>query len=67
MNPQTGIFHQCYWEALENSGYNPATYNGDIGLYAGTTPNPFWELMPLKQDTAVDSQSGAWQPEVKHW
>jgi len=48
MDPQVRIFHECCWEALENAGYDPGTYNGNIGLYAGASPNPFWEILPLR-------------------
>ncbi|UCH96725.1 MAG: SDR family NAD(P)-dependent oxidoreductase, partial [Candidatus Aminicenantes bacterium] len=48
MDPQMRIFHECCWEALENAGYAGEMYDRDIGLYAGASPNPFWEIMPLK-------------------
>jgi hypothetical protein len=35
MDPQMRIFHECTWEALEDAGYVPETYEGRIGLYAG--------------------------------
>lgn len=45
MDPQIRIFHECVWGALEDSGYNPEIYKGSIGLYAGATPNLYWEVM----------------------
>ncbi|UCH94059.1 MAG: acyltransferase domain-containing protein, partial [Candidatus Aminicenantes bacterium] len=51
MDPQMRIFHECCWEALENAGYAPGTGEGDIGLYAGASPNPLWEILPLKPGT----------------
>jgi amino acid adenylation domain-containing protein len=48
MDPQVRIFHECAWEALENAGYDPGAYDGAIGLYAGASPNPFWEILPLR-------------------
>jgi amino acid adenylation domain-containing protein len=47
MDPQTRIFHECTWEALENAGYDPHSYNGRIGLYAGATPNLYWEVQSV--------------------
>jgi amino acid adenylation domain-containing protein len=43
MDPQIRLFHEVVWEALENSGTNPGTYNGRIGLYAGATNSFEWE------------------------
>jgi acyl transferase domain-containing protein/acyl carrier protein len=45
MNPQTRIFHECAWEALENAGYVPESYNGLIGLYAGASSSFEWEAL----------------------
>jgi amino acid adenylation domain-containing protein len=42
MDPQLRILHECAWEALENAGYDPGTYNGRIGLYAGAFSNNWW-------------------------
>jgi len=35
-DPQHRIFLECAWEALENAGYNSETYNGSIGVFAGS-------------------------------
>jgi amino acid adenylation domain-containing protein len=43
MDPQVRLAHESVWEALEDAGYNPDTYNGRIGLYAGASPNLPWE------------------------
>ena len=43
MDPQQRIFHECVWTALEHAGYNPGTYDGLIGLYAGAGFNFPWE------------------------
>jgi phthiocerol/phenolphthiocerol synthesis type-I polyketide synthase E len=42
MDPQLRIFFECAWHALEDAGYNPGTYNGDIGVYAGNGVNHYW-------------------------
>jgi acyl transferase domain-containing protein len=34
-DPQHRIFLECAWEALEDSGYDPEAYDGQIGVYAG--------------------------------
>ena len=40
-DPQHRLFLECAWEALENAGYNPETYNGLIGVYAGSGANTY--------------------------
>ncbi|MCP4157086.1 MAG: polyketide synthase, partial [bacterium] len=45
MDPQIRIVHECTWTALEEAGYNPETYDGLIGLYAGAAPNMYWQLL----------------------
>ncbi|MCP4157182.1 MAG: amino acid adenylation domain-containing protein, partial [bacterium] len=47
MDPQIRVFHECAWEALENAGYEPGTYNGLIGLYAGASPGLQWQAYTL--------------------
>jgi acyl transferase domain-containing protein len=47
MDPQVRIFHECAWHALEDAGYDPQSYNGLIGLYAGYNPNIIWKLFNL--------------------
>ncbi|MEH1934482.1 MAG: SDR family oxidoreductase [Nostoc sp.] len=37
IDPQHRIFLECAYSALENAGYNPQTYSGSIGVYAGST------------------------------
>jgi iturin family lipopeptide synthetase A len=43
MDPQIRLFHEVAWEALEDAGYDPRSYEGLIGLYAGASPHFFWE------------------------
>jgi amino acid adenylation domain-containing protein len=35
IDPQQRIFLECCWQALEDSGYDPASYAGSIGVFAG--------------------------------
>ncbi|UCH95453.1 MAG: SDR family NAD(P)-dependent oxidoreductase [Candidatus Aminicenantes bacterium] len=44
MDPQLRIFHECCWHALEDAGYNPGSYEGFIGIYAGATSNFDWNV-----------------------
>jgi iturin family lipopeptide synthetase A len=46
-DPQLRIFHECAWEALEDAGYDAASYEGLIGLYAGASTSFDWEGISL--------------------
>ena len=41
LDPQHRVFLECAWHALENAGYNSATYSGRIGVYGGTSTNTY--------------------------
>ncbi|QFS52512.1 type I polyketide synthase [Nostoc sphaeroides] len=57
-DPQHRLFLECAWEALERAGYNPETYAGLIGVYAGVGYNnyllnnlyPNWEPAEAAKD-----------------
>ncbi|MCU0286284.1 MAG: condensation domain-containing protein, partial [Acidobacteria bacterium] len=42
MDPQSRVFLECAWEALESAGYIPDEYKGLIGIYAGSSFNIEW-------------------------
>lgn len=35
LDPQQRLFLECAWEALESAGYDPGSYPGQVGVYAG--------------------------------
>ncbi|MGK7875763.1 MAG: amino acid adenylation domain-containing protein [Xenococcaceae cyanobacterium] len=41
MEPQQRIFLESAWEAFESAGYNPETYPGLVGVYAGAGMNTY--------------------------
>lgn len=41
LDPQHRHFLECTWEALEDAGYDPARYNGSIGVFAGSGHNAY--------------------------
>jgi acyl transferase domain-containing protein/acyl carrier protein len=47
MDPQLRFLHECVWEVLEDSGYNPYTYEGAIGFCCGGSPNFNWEALTI--------------------
>jgi len=43
MDPQARVFLEMVYEALENAGYMPESFDGLIGLYAGSGKNTYFE------------------------
>ncbi len=41
MDPQHRIFLECAWEALEDAGHAPESFEGSIGVYAGSGMNSY--------------------------
>lgn len=41
MDPQHRHFLECAWEALEDAAYDPARYEGAIGVFAGSGHNAY--------------------------
>lgn len=41
MDPQQRVFLENAWTALEHAGYDPAQYDGLIGVYAGSTTSSY--------------------------
>jgi acyl transferase domain-containing protein/aryl carrier-like protein len=46
-DPQFRVFHECAHSALETAGYDPASYPGRIGLYAGFSSNLNWKALTI--------------------
>ena len=40
-DPQHRLFLECAWTALEDAGYDPDSYDGNIGVYAGAGWNSY--------------------------
>lgn len=59
IDPQQRIFLETAWEALENAGYNPETYDGPIGVFAGSNPSDYLEILPAHSD--VSDSAGAFE------
>jgi acyl transferase domain-containing protein/acyl carrier protein len=59
MDPQTRLFHEVVWHALEDAGYDPFEYEGLIGVYAGSKGSLEWSLKAMfaPNDGTVDFMS----------
>ncbi|MEO6806093.1 MAG: amino acid adenylation domain-containing protein [Edaphobacter sp.] len=61
MDPQHRVFLETCWNTLEDAGYDPLTYAGQIGLYAGCSLNTYL-LANLCRDRAfIDEVTGNYQ------
>jgi len=58
MDPQVRMFHEVAWEALEDAGYDPYSYEGLIGFYAGAGLNHYWE--GLASFSGKSAEVGKW-------
>lgn len=63
-DPQQRLFLECAWEALESSGYNPETYNGPIGVYAGASLSNY--LFMLRSNLELVELIGGFQIEISN-
>ena len=56
MDPQVRIYHECCWEALEDSGYSVMNNDARVGVFASGSPSTAWQLFSLKnnQERFVD-------------
>ena len=41
LDPQQRLFMECAWASLEDAGYDPLSYQGDISLYGGAATNTY--------------------------
>jgi amino acid adenylation domain-containing protein len=57
LDPQQRVFLECTAEALDRAGYDPYTYDGAIGIYAGASLNGYL-LNLLSQPQIVASLGG---------
>ena len=58
LDPQQRLFLECAWEALEDSGTNPASFEGEIGVFAGKTASHYWRdnlLSSLDQTSFISN------------
>jgi len=55
MDPQHRVFLESAWEALENAGHVPETFDGAIGVYAGSGMNSYMIHNLLTNQALVES------------
>ena len=59
MDPQIRLFHECAWHALEDAGYYPEKWKGQIGMYGGGFTSGQWQatLFASLADDTLDWMS----------
>ncbi len=60
LDPQNRLFLECAWETLEQAGYDPQTYAGSIGVYAGVGASDYL-LENLYPNQALKKSVGMYQ------
>ena len=60
-DPQHRVFLESAWEALEDSGYDPATYGGTIGVFAGCSMNTYFLNNICRDRRAIEDFTGTFQ------
>jgi acyl transferase domain-containing protein len=56
MDPLIRLFHECSWEALEDAGYDPISYNDSIGIYAGSSDGFGWQVVKTLKNLNTQSE-----------
>ena len=54
MDPQHRVFLECAWEAMEDAGYDPETYNGRIGVFGGVALNTYFHNILVRRPDIVE-------------
>ncbi|HXW57678.1 MAG TPA: amino acid adenylation domain-containing protein [Candidatus Cybelea sp.] len=64
-DPQHRLFLESCWEAVEDAGYDPGTYPGAIGVYAGASPETYFFSRLCSQTGFLEKFTGGYQ--VDHY
>ncbi|MDX3229589.1 non-ribosomal peptide synthetase/type I polyketide synthase [Streptomyces sp. ME19-01-6] len=58
MDPQHRLFLECAWEAMEDSGHDLTSYDGNVAIYAGTASNTYAISMMPRVGSRLRSYQG---------
>ena len=58
MDPQHRLFLECAWEAFEVAGYEPTSYPGVTGVYAGAAMNTYLMNNVMPNRHLIDPNDG---------
>ncbi|ELR72270.1 Malonyl CoA-acyl carrier protein transacylase [Fulvivirga imtechensis AK7] len=57
LDPQIRLLTELSWHALEDAGYVPEKYNGNIGVYTGVTNNLYWQLKMIASGKITNNET----------
>ncbi|QKW10586.1 SDR family NAD(P)-dependent oxidoreductase [Streptomyces sp. NA04227] len=58
MDPQHRVFLECAWQALESAGYDPRTFEGRIGVFAGSSMNSYLLFNVMANRSTYEATGG---------
>lgn len=61
MDPQHRVFLESCWQALEDGGYDPAAYAGEIAVYAGCSPPTYFLSRLCARPGFIEQFTGGYQ------
>ncbi len=61
MDPQHRLFLECCWHALEDGGYDPGSYSGGIGVYAGCSTSTYFLSRVCTHGGFIEKFTGGYQ------
>jgi amino acid adenylation domain-containing protein len=64
-DPQHRLLLECGWEALESAGYDPFTYPGSVGVFAGMSMSTYFLSRLCSTPGFIDKFTGGYQ--VDHY
>lgn len=61
MDPQQRLFLESCWQAFEDAGYDPSTYPGSVGVYAGSSQSTYFLTRLCTNPGFIAKYSGGYQ------
>ena len=61
MDPQQRLFLEVCWQAFEDAGYDPGTYPGSVGVYAGSSTSTYFLSQICTKPGFIDRFTGGYQ------
>ncbi|HSY25503.1 MAG TPA: amino acid adenylation domain-containing protein [Polyangiaceae bacterium] len=55
MDPQQRVLFELAWEALEDAGHVPESFDGDIGIFAGKYNDSYWSENVVTRPEAIQA------------